>query len=51
MRKIASNDAIIDRMLSGDNEIIFNLVSLIRSDENALTVRRKMKLPIFFCRQ
>ena len=36
MRKITGSDTVIDRMLSGDNEIIFNLISLIRSDENAM---------------
>lgn len=36
MRKIAGNDTIIDRMISGDNEIIFNLISLIRSDADAM---------------
>lgn len=35
MRKIAGNDIIIDKMITGDNEIIFNLISLIRSDEKA----------------
>ena len=36
MRKIAGNDIIIDKMIAGDNEIIFNLISLIRSDEKAM---------------
>lgn len=36
MRKIAGSDSVIDRMISGDNEIIFNLISLIRIDENAI---------------
>lgn len=36
MRKIAGNDVVIDRMISGDNEIIYNLISLIRSDADAI---------------
>ncbi len=36
MRKITGSDTVIDKMISGDNEIIFNLISLIRSDENAM---------------
>ena len=36
MRKINGNDQIIDQMITGDNEIIFNLISLIRNDINAL---------------
>ena len=35
MRKIAGNDTIIDKMIAGDNEIIFNLISLIQSDKKA----------------
>ena len=38
MRKVAGSDAIIDRMITGDNEIIFNLISLIRSDANAVII-------------
>lgn len=35
MRIVTSNDIIINKMITGDNEIIFNLISLIRSDKNA----------------
>lgn len=38
MRKVAGSDTIIDRMITGDNEIIFNLISLIQSDANAVEV-------------
>lgn len=56
MRKVNNTDTIIDKMLSGNNEIIFNLISLIRSDENAdiftddksyLTAQSNPKAPLW----
>ena len=35
MRIVTGNDIIINKMITGDNEIIFNLIFLIRSDKNA----------------
>ena len=36
MRRVTGSDVIIDKMISGDNEIIFDLISLIRSDADAM---------------